>query len=187
MVEGETLPTFDQLESSSKSSSLVDKKGTRYHIRHQNVVWETTEVISLQPTQSLLFPPSWYHRLVPPTDKDDRTSITLVAKYRMDPIVANGSQRQQVKQSTYMVMKPKELLANTTTKQSCYHILHVVQAMLQHQPSSTKKGIKLPSCHSIQKNKLYPMKKVGNLKQYYKEMIQKSQPKHPPNNGHGEL
>ena len=53
-----------------------------------------------------------------------------------------------------LLNKPKELLANTTTKQSCYHILHVVQAMLQHQPSSTKKGIILPSCYSIQKNKL---------------------------------
>ena len=193
MVEGETLPTFDQLESKS-SSSLVDKKGSRYHIGHQNIVWETTEVISLQATQSLLFPPSWYHRIIPPKkDNDSRgttttTAITLVAKYRMDPIVANGSQRRKVnKQSTYMVMKPNELVANTTTKHSCYHIIHVIQSMLQHQPSFTKKGIALPSCHhSIQKDKLFPMNKVGNLKQYYKQMIQTSQ-QHPPNTNNDEL
>jgi len=146
---GETnLPTFEDLDNNlayvGPSGTLVDVSGLRYHLGHSDVVWQTEEVIKIQRGQSLLFSPSWYHRVIPQTYDATHTSVTLVVKYRKDAVNVSSNKRR-VPSAESFILKPEEIKANTTKKLACYNVLDVIEALLDPTLDESN-GIKILPC-----------------------------------------
>eukprot|EP00933_Yihiella_yeosuensis_P011741 TRINITY_DN11935_c0_g1_i1.p1 TRINITY_DN11935_c0_g1~~TRINITY_DN11935_c0_g1_i1.p1 ORF type:complete len:475 (+),score=74.11 TRINITY_DN11935_c0_g1_i1:65-1426(+) len=82
------FPTFDSLDSflaESDNGTKVDVVGTRYSLPEQPTAWETKEVTTVRAGQTVLISPAWHHRVIPPPRNTSKTSITFLARWRLDP------------------------------------------------------------------------------------------------------
>lgn len=128
------LPSDDELDTtlaqSDESGSLLDAVGTRFTIGDaKNIVWETTGRMPLKAGQSILFSPFWYHRIIPPTLYASKSAVTLVAKYKKDPMHVPYKDVQN-RQHTCYLLRPDEILPETTTKKlACYKVFELYQSL----------------------------------------------------------
>jgi len=125
--EDETqLPTVQELDRHlATSGSLIDKVGTRFTMnRTHDIVWETTEVLTLSQGQSLLFSPLWYHRVIPPPPNAAHATMTLVIKYHPEPGIArrHTKDRDRPLRNIFLLV-PKEIDAPNTDKWICISMM----------------------------------------------------------------
>jgi len=126
-----TLPSVEELDRtlSTSAGSPLDQVGTRYTMtsssssaqHNTGVVWETTEVLTIQQGQSLLFSPTWYHRVIPASAQATHSAMTLVVKYKQEPSIMQAKDHGQDR-NVYL-LKPLEVTAPNTHKWVCYSLV----------------------------------------------------------------
>lgn len=145
------LPTTEDLDDpyldhASADGTKLDVVGSRYHMKRSDVVWETAEVVTLRPGQTVLFSPAWFHRIVPPAYDATHAAVTIVAKYVKDPVnVSHNPKRRIPRGASAWVLKPAEIKAETTTKSvDCYNLMEIIHE-LRSPDLDMERGLKLKS------------------------------------------
>jgi hypothetical protein len=134
--EDEPPRTFAELDAdlpaAGPEGTQVDRVGAQYTLRDakqpHDMIWRTCEVVRLLAGETLLFPPSWFHRVVPPAEGASHAAVTLVAKYSGDIRYSDtGSARG--KQSGHFVLRPSEFHTPNTRMRICWSVRTLVLAL----------------------------------------------------------
>jgi hypothetical protein len=132
------MPTDSELDkdlaSSPNGTSMLDQLGTRFTTtKDKKAVWETAEIIHLQAGDTLVFSPSWYHR-IPPQSKDAAYSaMSIVIKHKAEPTYEGAFQ-----------VIPRGGQSFDTHKAACYKLIDLYRE-LSNPNLDTKNG--LPRFH----------------------------------------
>jgi hypothetical protein len=145
------MPTDVELDedlASAQNGTLLDQPRTRFTKNlNTKVVWETTESIHLRAGDTLVFSPSWFHR-IPPQSKDaTHSGVTLVAKH------VPRSSRHNSNQGAFM-LDPRGLNDKTTTKAACYKLVDLYRE-LSNPNLNIQRGLPRFECHASRLHDLF--------------------------------
>eukprot|EP00933_Yihiella_yeosuensis_P011743 TRINITY_DN11935_c0_g1_i4.p1 TRINITY_DN11935_c0_g1~~TRINITY_DN11935_c0_g1_i4.p1 ORF type:complete len:468 (+),score=61.63 TRINITY_DN11935_c0_g1_i4:65-1405(+) len=115
------FPTFESLDSNlaeSDNGTAVDIVGTKYSLAEQLIAWETKEVTTVRAGQTVLFAPSWAHRVIPPPRDTSKTTVTFVAGFQDDPEIKalNDTKAGQ----RYKYASPEDLAVMESEMHQCW-------------------------------------------------------------------
>ena len=123
-------PRFDELDSSladaGPAGTRVDVNGSRYLL--SSAVWKTTDVMRVDAGQSLVFSPSWFHRIIPTPRDATHWSMTMRVAYH-----------REVKQVDSQ-LSPVALSTHYSNRSVCFTRRDLVRALL-HPHLRTFKGV----------------------------------------------
>jgi hypothetical protein len=168
------MPTDAELDkdlASSPNGTLLDQLGTRFtKTTDKQAVWETAEVVQLQAGDTLVFSPSWYHR-IPPQSKDaPYSAMSIVVKHTPMPTYEGAT-----------ILKPGGIDGFDTDKAACYKLIDLYSALTN--PSlDIQKGLPRFPCDP---NKLHDMEE-HDFSNHTHDFV-KDGKLHHDQNGHNEL
>jgi hypothetical protein len=148
------LPTDVELDkdlASSANGTLLDQPGTRFtKSLNRKVVWETAESIHLHAGDTLVFSPSWFHR-IPPQSKDaTHSGVTLVATH----VPKNPNPPRNFNQGGVFMLDPRGLDDKTTTKAACYKQIDLYRE-LSDPNLNIQEGLPRFECHASKLHGLF--------------------------------
>ena len=142
------LPTDQELDenlASVHNGTLLDQLGTRFtKTVDKQAVWETAEVVNLQEGDTLVFSPSWYHRIPPQATDAAYSAMSIVVKYEPLPL-PDGA----------LVVDADGIDDFDSKKAACYKMIDLYRA-LSNENLDVKKGLPRFPCDAM---KLHDMAK----------------------------
>ena len=134
------MPTDTELDkdlATFPNDSPLDKTGTRFtKTTYKDVIWETTESIHLHAGDTLVFSPSWFHRIPPQSKGSTHSAVTFTAKHKPRPIYEGA-----------FTLNPKAIDSFDSEKAACFKMIDLYRE-LTNPNLNLQKGIPRFPCHA---------------------------------------
>ena len=139
------VPTFAHLDANLSHASFpekaspIDVTGTRWRLAaDRGAVWETTEVVSVPAGHTVLFSPSWYHRVVPPPADATHAAMTMRVEYMGDITFQRGK----------AVLDDAEIGVTPSAMAVCFTRWDLIHSLLQLPDNLEARRQGLPKFHN---------------------------------------